>query len=62
MISQQEVLNFHISGSTKHTKVLKLGKGLRVKQRNNITDKRVLWDMLKYKIQLFTMDYSKIKA
>ena len=26
-ISQQEVLTFHISGSTKHKKVLKTGKG-----------------------------------
>ena len=27
-----------------------------------IFDKRVLWDLLKYKIRLFTIDYSKIKA
>ena len=27
-----------------------------------IIDKRVLWDLLKYKIRLFTIDYSKIKA
>ena len=27
-----------------------------------ILDKRVLWDLLKYKIRLFTIDYSKIKA
>ena len=27
MISRQEVLTFHISGSTKHKKVLKTGKG-----------------------------------
>ena len=28
----------------------------------DIFDKRVLWDLLKYKIRLFTIDYSKIKA
>ena len=27
-----------------------------------IFDKRILWDLLKYKIRLFTIDYSKIKA
>ena len=27
-----------------------------------IIDKRVLWDLLKYKIRLFTINYSKIKA
>ena len=27
-----------------------------------VIDKRVLWDLLKYKIRLFTIDYSKIKA
>ena len=27
-----------------------------------IIDKGVLWDLLKYKIRLFTIDYSKIKA
>ena len=28
----------------------------------DITDKCVLWDVPKYKIRLFMMDYSKIKA
>ena len=27
-----------------------------------IINKRVVWDLLKYKIRLFTIDYSKIKA
>ena len=27
-----------------------------------IIDKRVLWDLLQYKIRLFTIDYSKIKT
>ena len=27
-----------------------------------VVDKRVLWDLLKYKIQLFTIKYSKEKA
>ena len=27
-----------------------------------IFDKRVMWDLLKYKIRLFTIDYSQIKA
>ena len=28
----------------------------------DIFDKRILWDLLKYKIRLFTIDYSKIKG
>ena len=27
-----------------------------------VVDKRVLWDLLKYKIRQFTIDYSKSKA
>ena len=33
-----------------------------LKEFKEVIDKRVLWDLLKYKIRLFTIDYSKIKA
>ena len=38
-ISRQEVLTFHISGSTKHKKVLKTGKG----QYFNASDVNISW-------------------